>query len=190
MLPACPQLVPGGGKSAPVALAAPSGSGAMLVNPSSGRLEWIQPSGASRLHCRVHQLCKTSNAYVPSSMPCSCLACLTTQLREHARNDQSTHFAEIVIYHPLSSCVSACRTCQLPFVLWQQTLREASWIFLRLISPAQGRASRVRALRRRSRASSPSRRCPRGEPFWTLKFGLTSCLGTGAAPRRRLCLCH
>lgn len=33
----------------PVALPAPSGQGAMLVDASSGRLEWVQPSGASLL---------------------------------------------------------------------------------------------------------------------------------------------
>lgn len=39
----------------PVALPAPSGKGAMLVDAASGRLEWVQPSGAHLfLYCPTH----------------------------------------------------------------------------------------------------------------------------------------
>ena len=48
----------------PVALPAPSGKGAMLVDAASGRLEWVQPSGASSLSPGAPRSMKCNHARV------------------------------------------------------------------------------------------------------------------------------
>jgi hypothetical protein len=55
----------------PVALPAPSGKGAMLVDAASGRLEWVQPSGAhppSMLYLSIILLFHTKNVQLQSRL--------------------------------------------------------------------------------------------------------------------------